>query len=63
MTEPSKAPDLRDDEYMTPEQRAELRRLYSLPLWQPGETITDERLAEIETHRRINQTVSQEPEE
>jgi hypothetical protein len=63
MTEPSDAPDLRDDEYMTPQQRAELRRLYALPLWQPEETITDERLAEIELHRRINKTVGQEPEE
>lgn len=63
MTEPSAGPDLRDEEYMTPQQRAELRRLYSLPLWQPAQPLSPERLAEIERHRLINQTVAKEPEE
>ncbi len=60
MTEPSVAPaadaDLSDTEYVTPAEAARIRAMYE-------ESLTDERLAEIEQHRLINQTVSQEPEE
>lgn len=62
MTEPNQTVaaneiDLSDVEYVTPAQAAAIRAMYA------DEGLTDARLAEIERHRLINQTVAKEPEE
>lgn len=62
MTEPNQTVaaseiDISDTEYVTPAQAAAIRAMYA------EEQLTDARLAEIELHRRLNETVAKEPEE
>jgi hypothetical protein len=61
-----------DEEYMTPQQAAEARRMKAeLPLWQEMEAMPahnggwgtySDWLADVELHRRMNDTIGQESE-
>ena len=57
--------NLLDDEYMTPQQRAELRKtMTELPLWaESAQPATYVRMSDTELHRAINGTTGMESEE